>query len=113
MALPDEIRDYLAGVDAEELLERLRELRPDVFPPVPEDGQGTIDMFIAELRDMLEIIELREPRWDAIGRLAVLFGAAVQASDLSLEDARRAFARFEGATEWQGADKPLPGERVQ
>ena len=73
------------------------------------DGPFTLEEFVEFLEETMDAMETKV---DKIGRLAVVFGAAVHASGLSKAEARRALARFEGATEWQQAHKPLPGEEV-
>ena len=73
------------------------------------DGDLSMEEFIEALR---EVIDGMPAQRDRVGRLAVLFGACVHASGLGKEEARRALARFEGATDWQNADAPGDGEET-
>ena len=111
MALPDEVRTYMEDLSDAELMRQLHELRPDFFPdPELPDGAMSMDELVAALA---EVMDGMSAKWDKVGRLAVLFGACVHASGLTKAEARRALTRFEGATDWQKAEKPLPGETVQ
>ena len=71
------------------------------------DGDLSMEEFIEALR---EVMDGMPAKWDRVGRLAVLFGACVHASGLGKEEARRALAKFEGATDWQNAGAPGDGE---
>ena len=74
-----------------------------------DDDELSMDEFVEGLRDLIDGMPAE---WDRIGRLAVLFGACFHASDLSMEEAERAFARLKGATEWWNAHEPAEGEPV-
>ena len=76
-------------------------------PVDADDDDREMEEFTEALR---EVIDGMPAEWDRVGRLAVLFGACVHASGLGKEEARRALAKFEGATDWQNAGAPGDGE---
>ena len=76
------------------------------------DDPFTMEEFVEFLEETMDAMP---STWDRIGKLAVLFGACIDAAKLSDDPvaARRALARFQGGTEWWKASKPLPGEKMQ
>ena len=97
--------------DGEPDVDKLERFINGPLPVENEEEEGDLSMeeFVEGLRELMDGMPAE---WDQIGRLAVVFGACIHASELGKEEARRALARFEGATDWQNAHAPGDGEEV-